>query len=85
MIEKPNLQDEKIIACLSESYGIAVSRIEFLRLGNDSSAWVYRVIASDGKDYFLKVRRGRVDAPSVIIPRFLIEQGIEQVVAAIPT
>ena len=85
MIEKPILQDEKIVACLGENYGIAVSRIEFLQLGNDSSAWVYRVIARDGKDYFLKVRRGGVDVPGVLIPRFLFEQGIEQVVAAIPT
>ena len=85
LIEKPNLKDEKIIACLQESYGVTASRIEFLPLGNDSSAWVYRVETEKGKTYFLKVRKGTVDAPSVLVPRYLREQGIEQVVAVYPT
>jgi len=48
MLEKPNLQDEKIIACLRNGYGVPAARIDFLPIGNDSNAWVYRV-RMDGK------------------------------------
>ncbi len=84
MLERPDLPDENIIACLRDSYGIAIARIEFLPIGNDSSAWVYRVSVDDGNTYFLKVKSGIVDEPAVAVPRFLKDQGIEQVVAPLP-
>ena len=40
MLEKPNLPDETLSACLSERYGLAVTSLEFLPLGNDSNSWV---------------------------------------------
>ncbi|MCI0578173.1 MAG: aminoglycoside phosphotransferase family protein [Chloroflexi bacterium] len=85
MLEKPHLKDEAIMACLRHSYGLAVSGIEFLPVGNDSSAGVYRVNADDGKVYFLKVRQGPVYEPGVAVPRYLQDQGVEQVVAPLPT
>jgi len=33
MLEKPDIHDEKIIACLSSEYGLHVGRITFLSLG----------------------------------------------------
>ena len=84
MREKPNLADETITACLREGYGLAVAGLTFLPLGNDAQAWVYRADAEDGTTYFVKVRRGPVHAPSLAVPRYLKEQGLEAVVAPLP-
>lgn len=84
MLEKPNLQDESIAACLREKYGIAVAHLDFLPLGNDSNAWVYRVDAGGGV-YFLKVKSGYFSQSSLSVPRYLRDQGIRQVVAPLPT
>ncbi len=81
MIEKPNLADEKIIAALCENYGLPVTSLEFLQLGNDDRAWVYKVLAENDKPYFLKVRKGQINEPSLRVPRYLSDHGIEQVVA----
>jgi spectinomycin phosphotransferase len=85
MLEKPDLSNEKIVACLHDTYGLTVTSIEFLPLGYDFYAAVYRVTASNGQTYFLKAKRGSVNELSVHIPQFLKEQGIEQVVAPLPT
>lgn len=85
MLEKPDLQDEAILACLRADYGIAAGDVEFLPLGYDPNAGVYRVTADDDIDYFLKVKQGGVNAVSLAVPRFLSDNGIEQVVAPLPT
>lgn len=84
MLEKPNLKDEKIISCLSESFRIPVGGIDFLPVGNDSNSWLFRV-NTDNEKYFLKVKKGITYEPSVIVPRYLKDEGIDQVVAPIPT
>jgi spectinomycin phosphotransferase len=86
MLDKPRLEDDKILACLKTSYGVAASTIEFLPRGYDSYAGVYRVQEqANGQFYFLKVKGDAVDELSVRLPRCLNEQGIEQVVAPLPT
>ena len=61
-----------------------MTELEFLPIGYDTSAWVYRTGADDGETYFLKVRKGPVDAISLAVPRSLKEAGATQVVAPIP-
>ena len=56
MLDKPNLAEAAIAAALQAHYGIAVRSLEFLPIGNDARAWVYRV-ESDERSYFLKLRR----------------------------
>src|SRR5688572_4757016 len=85
MLEKPDLQDEKIIASLRQSYGLPVASLQFLPIGNDASAWVYKVQTDEAKSYFLKVKKVSVYKPSLLIPRYLKDRGIEQVVAPLPT
>ena len=84
MLEPPDLSDETIHACLRDAYNISVSKIEFLPLGNDASAWVYRVNDVHACAYFLKVRAGTIDENNLRLPRWLYDSGIEQVVAPLP-
>ncbi len=85
MLEKPNLRDEVLIACLQDSYCLASTGIEFLPIGNDATAWVYRVRADDGAAYFLKLKKGVPNPASLLIPRYLKDNGLEQIIAPVPT
>ncbi len=85
MIEKPDIKDEKIINALSENFSIQVSDIEFLPIGNDASAWAYRVHTECQSTYFLKIRKEISNRAGLFGPRFLKDNGIEQVIAPLPT
>ncbi len=85
MLEKPDLRDEEIIACVQHEYGLGVAQLAFLPLGADLNTAVYRVVADDETTYFLKLRRGVFDETSVALPKFLRDQGIEQIIAPLAT
>jgi len=85
MIEKPDIRDEIIMTALNENYSIQTSRIEFLPIGNDATAFSYRVEARDGSSYFLKLKTNLSNLAALFVPRFLKDHDIEQVVAPIPT
>ena len=85
MIEKPDIDDERIIESLNGTYSIQVSQIEFLPIGNDSSAFAYRIQANDGNSYFLKLKKELSNPAGLFVPRFLKDTGIEQVIAPLPT
>jgi spectinomycin phosphotransferase len=70
-----------LAACLAAHYGLTVASITFLPIGNDFQAAVYHVVATDGADYFLKVRFGSVFAPGLLVPRALLDLGISNVLA----
>ncbi len=52
MLEKPDLQDEKIVACLRDEYGLPVVQVAFLPLGADLNTAVHRVVVDDETPYF---------------------------------
>jgi spectinomycin phosphotransferase len=85
MIEKPKIKDEEIIIALNKNYSIQTSHIEFLPIGNDASAFSYRVEAKNGNSYFLKIRRKLSNPAGLFVPRFLKDNGIEQVIAPLST
>ncbi|MBE7551491.1 MAG: aminoglycoside phosphotransferase family protein [Anaerolineales bacterium] len=85
MLEKPNLQDEKIIACLQDEYGLLVVQVTFLPLGADQNTAVYRVVTDNETPYFVKLRRGDFDEASVAVPKFLSDLGIKQIISPLPT
>jgi spectinomycin phosphotransferase len=89
MREPPDVSDASLRACLRDHFGVRVTEIAFLPIGNDVDTAVYRVVTDDATPYFLKLRgwrrSGRFDATTVTIPRFLHDQGIAQVIAPIPT
>ena len=83
--ERSPLETEKLISSLETAYGIDIHSIEFLPLGYDLNAAVYRVSTRDGLSYFLKVKYDAVSELAVQLPHFLKTQGIEQVVAPLQT
>lgn len=85
MLEKPRLEDEKIISCLQDEYGLLVVQVAFLPLGADLSTAAYRVATDDETPYFLKLRRGLFDETSVALPKFLQGQGLTQIIAPLAT
>lgn len=86
MREPPKLTDADIRATLRDHYGLSIVGLSFLPIGNDSASFVYRVDAIDGTSYFLKLRTGSgFSPPSLMIPRFLYEQGIPHIVTPLPT
>jgi len=84
MIEKPDIPDEVILRALEVCYSIRGETIEFVLRGLDTAAWAYRVNAGD-MSYFLKVSKGSPDQTGAWIPRFLAQQGMQQVIAPLPT
>ena len=85
MLERPEIRDDQIAACLQHEYGLRVSQIAFLPLGADRNTAVFRVVADDETPYFLKLRGGVFDETSVALPKFLSDQGIAQIIAPLAT
>ena len=85
MRDDPGLDLGRISACLGTNYGLDVTEVTYLPIGHDFYAFVYRVRASDGQDYFLKVRRGPVNDVALVVPRALLDRGISQILAPLTT
>ncbi len=84
MFDRPSLRDEQIVAALRDRYGLATTSLEFLALGHDASAWTFRAGTEGGQAVFVKIRR-RVDAARLRLARWLLDHGLEAVVAPIAT
>jgi spectinomycin phosphotransferase len=85
VLEKPDLPDETLATALGSDYGLRVVGIAFLPLGADWHTAVYRVVADDGRAYFLKLRSGTVDDTGVVVSRLLHDQGVAQVIPPLRT
>jgi len=85
MLEKPDFQDEKIVACVQDEYGLRIAQIAFLPLGADLNTAVYRAWTGDGTSYFVKLRRGAFDDISVALPKFLGDYGVGHLIPPLAT
>lgn len=85
MREKPSIAEEQLRTCLQDEYGVSVVTLEFLPLGLDFHAGVFRVASETGTTYLLKVTSRPLYEPSRLVPRSLHDQGIAAVVAPLPT
>jgi spectinomycin phosphotransferase len=85
MLEKPDLPDEKISACLRDAYGLNVAHLAFLPLGADVNTAVYRAVTDEDTPYFVKLRRDNFEETSVTLPRFLHDQGVRQIIPPLTT
>jgi spectinomycin phosphotransferase len=84
MLEKPPITDDKIIHCLQSAYGLHLERLDFLPLGADLNTAVFRAAAKDGAQYFVKLRGGPFALASVMVPKFLSDQGLRQIIPPLP-
>ena len=85
MLEKPDIQDNEILHCVRDGFGLNVLQVVFLPLGADRNTAVYRGVADDATPYFVKLRRGVFDEITVMAPRLLYDQGVRQVIPPLPT
>ena len=85
MLEKPNIEDDKIIHCLRQAYGLDVTDIAFLPLGADLNTAVYRTHTHDNTTYFVKLRRGHFAETAVAVPQYLHDHGLKQIIPSLPT
>src|SRR5437016_9170256 len=85
MREQPKIPEEQLRVCLQDQYNLYPVTLEFLPLGLDYNAGVYRVVSEQGTAYLLKVTSRPLYEPRCLVPRYLYDQGITSVVAPIPT
>lgn len=85
MLTKPDLNDDDIISRLNTAYGLTVKTIQFLPLGADFNTAVYQVTTTDDNDYFLKCRWGEFLDASILVPHYLANQGMREIIAPIET
>lgn len=85
MREKPDFPDELLRTTLQDQYNLVPVTLEFLPVGLDYHAGVYRVVSEQGIAYLLKVTSRPLYEPRYLVPRYLNDQGITSVVAPLPT
>src|SRR5205085_1316332 len=85
MREQPKIPEEQLRACFQDQYDLYPVTLEFLPLGLDYNAGVYRVVSEQGTAYLLKVTSRPLYEPRCLVPHYLNEQGITSVVAPVPT
>jgi spectinomycin phosphotransferase len=85
MLEKPDLDEEKIADYVRDEYRLHAVQVTFLPRGADVNTAAYRLVSEDGRVYFLKLRKGTFDETCVLLPKYLHKQGIEQIIAPLET
>src|SRR5260370_24357473 len=85
MREKPAIPDELLRTTLQDQYDLVPVTLEFLPVGLDYHAGVYRVVSEQGSAYLLKITSRPLYEPRYQVPRYLGDQGITAVVAPLPT
>jgi spectinomycin phosphotransferase len=82
---KPELPEAVLRAVLRCEFAIEAKQLESLSHGIDTEAAGLRIGASDGREWFAKLRRGRFAEIALALPAFLAGTGISEVVAPIAT
>ncbi|PFA62876.1 spectinomycin phosphotransferase [Bacillus sp. AFS015802] len=85
MLKRPELEDEKIIHGLKKHYALEIKMVNFLPIGHDPQAAVYRVEDDSGDVFFLKLIGGPFNETGVRITHHLASEGIDEVIPPIPT
>ncbi len=85
MRQPPDLSEKKITACLRAQYGLETVSARFLPIGYDLNAFVYEARTAQDVPYFVKIRRGDIHLPGLLVPRVLIEAGIPHILAPLRT
>lgn len=85
MLENPDIDDSTLAEHVDHLYGLFLAELEFLPLGADPGAAVYRAVAKGGSVYFVKLKRGGFAEASVTLPGFFSEQGLKHIISPLPT
>ena len=85
MRDDPGLDHDRISACLTAHYALDVTEIAYLPIGYDLNAFVYKVMTTGDESYFLKIRCGPVNETALVVPRALLDRGIPNILAPLPT
>jgi hypothetical protein len=85
MREPPRISEAHLRACLQTQYDLHPVTLEYLPVGLDYSAGVYRVVSEQGDVYLLKASARPLYEPACLVPCYLHDQGITAVVAPLPT
>lgn len=85
MLEKPDLEDEKIFSCLRDEYGLSITQFDFLPLGADPNTIVYRAVSDDEIPYFVKLRKNNFEKTAVALPKFFNDQSIPGIIPPLTT
>ncbi len=85
MREPPRIAEEQLRTCLQDQYDLGLVTLEFLALGHDYDAGVYRAVSEQGTAYLLKVTSRPLYEARCLVPRYLHDQGIASVVAPLRT
>jgi spectinomycin phosphotransferase len=80
VLQKPDLDEGNIVRAVLEDYGISIRRLDFLPVGADQNTFGFRGTSQEGSSYFIKLRSGTFEELSVILPKFLWQQGLTQVI-----
>lgn len=76
---------ELIILCLRVFYCLEIVTLEFLSLGADRNASVYRAKSADHHVYFIKLRHGSFSEAHVETMSLLQQAGVKEIIAPIRT
>ncbi len=79
----PPIEESVLRQALADAHGIAIADLLPEREGADSAAWAYRVTATDGRRWFVKLRR-EIRPAAILVPRHLRAIGLTEVVAPVP-
>jgi len=84
MLEEPALDQVALRESLRNEYAIGAVRSEFVA-GYDPRSAAYSVTTAEGQRFFLKVLFDAVDTTSLEVPAALLDAGVPNVLAALPT
>lgn len=85
MLTRPKFGSHEIVELLLENYHLEIEQVFFLPIGADLESAVFRVTAKDQVDYFLKLRFGGFYEASLLVPHYLCQNGIKNIIQPIPT
>lgn len=85
MHNSPKIRVKQLISCLQEQYALKLASLDFLPLGLDYNANVYKAVSESGTPYLIKGKSGVLYEPSFVVPSYLRNRGITSVVAPILT
>jgi spectinomycin phosphotransferase len=85
MLTPPPIPNRRIAEHIHAAYDLAVALVRFLPIGADVNTAAYRVESGSGAPFFFKLRKDNFNETSLLIPYWLHENGLQQVIPPLKT